>query len=84
MLTITRPADWMDGKRHGHGEEWLSDGSHYVGEFVNDQRHGPGILIEANDARFEGVWVHDQRSQGIYACERYTYVGTFLDNLVCV
>jgi 1-phosphatidylinositol-4-phosphate 5-kinase len=40
----------------GNGEMKWSDGSKYVGEFVNGKMDGHGIKTWANGDKFTGMW----------------------------
>ena len=51
--------DWKDGKRHGKGVFYWTDGSFYDGEWENDNRHGRGILELTNGFKYEGNWVNN-------------------------
>ncbi|XP_063964083.1 MORN repeat-containing protein 4-like [Lytechinus pictus] len=46
--------EWLEGKRHGVGELYLSDGSKYSGQFDSGLCSGHGTLLFADGSRYEG------------------------------
>ena len=42
--------DWSDGKMHGYGKYFYSDGGVYEGEWVDGKMHGRGLYTFANGA----------------------------------
>ncbi|MEW5308053.1 MAG: hypothetical protein WDW38_000041 [Sanguina aurantia] len=74
--------DSKDGKRHGKGSLYSSNGDVYKGEWRDDLRHGRGTYSRANGFRFNGGWV-DGMAQGVGEAiypEGHTYDGEWLAN----
>ena len=46
----------MNGKQHGQGTETLSDGSKYVGKWMQGFAHGQGIETSSDGSKREGEW----------------------------
>ncbi|MCL2376649.1 MAG: hypothetical protein FWC76_04550 [Defluviitaleaceae bacterium] len=53
--------EFWDGRRHGHGTYFWSNGNMHVGNWINGEATGHGILYWANGDRHEGVFVNGQR-----------------------
>eukprot|EP00759_Apiculatamorpha_spiralis_P041660 PhF_6_TR40210/c0_g1_i2/m.59709 len=53
--------DWQYGKRHGHGEMQLNDGTEYVGEFLLDTMEGHGFMTYASWDTYCGQWKNGKR-----------------------
>ena len=54
---------WKNGKRHGRGKQYWTDGSVYEGFWVNDMANVYGRLIHSDGDVYEGEW-HDDKAQG--------------------
>lgn len=75
---------WYHGEKV-HGTFTMSDGSHYVGEFKDDEWHGLGLLVNEEEPEFwyEGEFKDgefDGRGKQVYTDPRHpslTYEGTF-------
>lgn len=50
---------WVDGKRHGRGDQSWADGSVYQGNWANDKRNGRGRYISSDGSVYEGQWRHN-------------------------
>ncbi|XP_005092118.1 uncharacterized protein LOC101861022 isoform X3 [Aplysia californica] len=48
---------WVMDQRHGHGELWCADGSHYVGQFLSDLFNGEGTMTHASGIVYQGMWI---------------------------
>lgn len=53
---LSYEGDWMDDKKHGHGEEVHISGNHYVGKYCNGVFEGLGTFTWGNGAIYEGEW----------------------------
>jgi hypothetical protein len=38
----------------------MSDGSEYIGEFLNGQQHGEGLLTTSDGVQLYGQWNHGE------------------------
>ena len=59
-------------------------GHNYTGDLKDGKRHGNGKYIYQNGDTYEGMWANDKKEgEGIltYNNDRYTYVGTFINDL---
>lgn len=53
----------LNGKRHGFGTFYYSEGGRYVGNWVENKMHGKGTLYYPNQKiAYEGHWENDQLS----------------------
>jgi len=72
----------LDGKPHGRGTGFYSNGTNYEGEWVSGEKHGEGIYIYPNNERFEGTFMYNKRNGfGIYTWPNGdTYRGYWKDD----
>jgi hypothetical protein len=68
---------------HGIGRMYKSDGSLFVGRFVQGRAEGPGLYVLPDGAYFEGELVDNRAhcDHGRYFNRLLTYEGGFRDNL---
>ena len=52
---------FLEGKRHGFGKIYYSDGSVYRGNWTQNKEDGFGQFIWAKGSKFEGYWVMGKR-----------------------
>src|SRR5687767_12135525 len=53
---------WREGRRHGLGDKFFSDGSRYEGNWLEDQQEGQGTLYyPTGEKHYEGGWHSGQR-----------------------
>ena len=58
---------WKNGKRHGLGKQWNSNGSRHEGMYVEDMKHGQGVHYFADFKMWKGKWENDNRvGKGVY------------------
>ena len=51
----------FNGKRHGYGTFYYSEGGKYVGEWAENKMHGEGTLFYPNEKMaYKGHWDNDQ------------------------
>jgi hypothetical protein len=51
----------IDGKKEGHGELTMSDGSKYIGEFENDKFNGSGVFTwPSGDRKYIGDFFNNE------------------------
>ena len=70
-----------DGKRHGQGTLYFTDGSRYVGEWIDDKFNGQGTLHCSWGDQYVGEW-RDHRFNGqatYYYANGDRYVGEWID-----
>lgn len=48
--------DWVDGKMHGRGTYYYSDGSVYDGSWVEGKMEGKGVFLYPNGNKYEGEY----------------------------
>lgn len=66
---------WINGKFHGRGVLWYSNGRKEEGQWENGLQHGQGLIFFPDGAKYEGSFVHDKRyGQGNI---RYANGGTY-------
>ena len=73
--------EFLDGKRHGQGEQTFVNGNRYQGEWKNDVPNGTGTFTSANGAKYVGEFNDGKSSgNGIFTfVDGATYVGDFRD-----
>jgi hypothetical protein len=52
--------EWKDDIKHGQGQEYLPDKSHYDGYFIDGKKHGKGKLILSNGSIYTGEFKEDK------------------------
>lgn len=52
---------WLHGKRHGQGQQFLRKGDRYKGEWRADCRDGFGELITSNGSKFVGNFKKEKK-----------------------
>jgi hypothetical protein len=57
LCTEKYEGDWVDGKMHGRGTYYYSDGSIYDGTWVEGKMEGKGIFIYPNGNKYEGEYL---------------------------
>lgn len=69
-----------DGIKDGRGEESMTDGSKYIGEYRQDKRNGFGKLITSSGIELSGEFVNGLLTgQGVMQAPAYKYVGEFMN-----
>ena len=60
--------EYFEDQIHGKGHQiWLSDGSEYIGDYVQGLREGQGRFKYANGDTYEGGWMENfMHGQGKY------------------
>ncbi|KNH06779.1 MORN repeat-containing protein [Perkinsela sp. CCAP 1560/4] len=69
-------------ERHGKGKAWLADGTHYEGEFADDELvDGTVVVQEGMDSIvFTGKLVNEQFQTGTLRSRGIVYTGSFAEN----
>ena len=78
--------EWQNGKLHGQGTYYFSDGSVYVGEFKNGMENGYGTYTYTNGEvdKYVGQF-KDRKWHGLgtqYSTNGYTIQGEWIDGLI--
>ena len=58
--------EYLNGKRHGKGKEYLNNKLIYEGEYLNGKRNGNGKNYFNDNSIFEGVYLNNQKIVGAY------------------
>ena len=71
----------LNGKRHGYGTFFYSEGGKYVGEWLENKMHGEGTLYyPSQKVAYKGQWENDQLSgHGVLYNEEVTVLRTPYD-----
>jgi len=80
----TYAGEWLNGARHGVGEQEWPDGTSYTGEWCEDQAVGRGIFRHSNGDIYIGQWQGNvAHGLGVYRHEDQTsaYAGEFRGDL---
>lgn len=56
----------MNGKKHGHGIQYFSDGSQYEGNFINGTYNGNGTYYWADGQVYTGQYQNDTRNGSFF------------------
>ncbi len=58
----------MNGRKHGQGTFYYSDGDKYVGQYEDDEKSGYGVYYFMDTGeRYEGEWANDMKhGKGVY------------------
>ncbi|KAI8894714.1 hypothetical protein BC833DRAFT_603866 [Globomyces pollinis-pini] len=56
--------NWVDGKRHGFGIFYYSDGSRYEGNWKENKKEGQGVYISSNGRVYNGIFINDKIKEG--------------------
>jgi hypothetical protein len=69
-------------QRHGVGEAWLADGTHYKGTFQNDELVKGEVRIPSGvtEVVFRGTLKDEEFAEGTLKQHDFTYTGSFLSN----
>ena len=77
--------EWnRDGQRHGFGMLILTDGTKYIGEWVNGLCHGLGIMVFSDGSKYEGEFhCGTYNNLGVFTrCDQMKYEGEFKEGKV--
>lgn len=73
---------YVQNKKHGHGEEHWPDGTYFKGEYRNGQKHGQGEMHWPDGNRYEGEFFNGHiQGKGTYTwSDGKTYSGDWVNN----
>jgi hypothetical protein len=73
--------DFLGYKKHGRGTYTWSNGTKYIGSYVDDNCHGQGVNVFASGERYEGTFAKGKwHGQGINTLADGQRLNPFLEN----